>query len=271
MMLRSRGRTSRHGGSYAEGVPHAQPGVSSRSEHHPGKAPQPRGTPKVFHKPAPHRPRPLHLCACLFSALLWLLALPSASATPLPDFTSDEEAHQWLRKKSHYYDLMADDIDQRGGIRFGVFENPVKPGGMMENRDGKRRILLSNDLKGPSRLSILIFELTNAYQEKVHQEIDSRVRSGAITSPVEFGILHELVEYDGLRYHRFVLTELNAVIDGGIPRDMLTWINPKLTDLASYEIPLAFEYIETQAKSGHTAHYHKWFWTQKGRQKAHTR
>ena len=198
------------------------------------------------------------LVACMFS-----LAMPGlACAAPLPAFESDQEAHAWLRKNSHYYNLMAEDVDKRGGIGFGMLEN--RAGGMLKNEHGQRRILLAKDLKGAERLSIQIFELTNAYQEKLHTAVDERARNGTIKTQIEFGLLHELIEYDGLRYHRFVLAELDAVIDGGVPREMLTWINPKLTNLASYELPLAFEFVEAQAKSGHTGHYHKWFWTQKG-------
>jgi hypothetical protein len=197
----------------------------------------------------------------LVMCMLSLVLSGPAWAVPLPRFESDLEAHVWLRKNSHYYNLMAEDVDKRGGIGFGTLEN--RAGGMLENEHGRRRILLAKDLKGAERLSIHIFELTNAYQERLHTAVDERVRNGTIKMQIEFGLLHELIEYDGLRYHRFVLAELDAVIDGGVPREMLTWINPKLTNLASYELPLAFEFVEAQAKSGHTGHYHKWFWTQK--------
>jgi hypothetical protein len=184
-------------------------------------------------------------------------------AASLPAFDADHAAHLWLRKHSPYYNLMTEEVERRGSIAFGVLED--RSGGMMESGAGQaqRRILLSKDLKGAGRLSIQIFELTNAYQQRLHEEVDQRARSGAIGTPTEFGLLHELIEYDGLRYHRLVLAELNAVLEDGIPREMLTWINPKLTDLASYELPLAFEYVKGQAESGHTAHYHEWFWKQK--------
>jgi hypothetical protein len=40
---------------------------------------------------------------------------------------------------------------------------------------------------------------------------------------------------------------------------MLTWINPQLTTLASYSLPLAHDYLESQNKGGHTDHYRKYF------------
>lgn len=200
---------------------------------------------------------------------LFIIAATQVHAVSLPAFESDQEAHHWLKKHSPYYNLMAEDVERRGGITFGRLED--RPGGMLEHGSGQaqRRILLAKGLKGAERLSIQVFELTNAYQQRLHDEVDERARNGAVETPAEFGLLHELIEYDGLRYHRFVLSELNAVLDGGVPREMLAWINPKLTDLASYELPLAFEYVSAQAKSGHTAHYHRWFWRQKGAKPVH--
>lgn len=195
-----------------------------------------------------------------FFLFIWVAC--SAAAERLPRFASDEEAHAWLREKSAYYRMMAADVDKRGGVRFGVLDG--RTGGMAETRKGQKYILLADNLTGPARVSILIFELTNFFQEKAHAEIDERARNGKITTPVEFGLLHELIEYDGLRYHRFVLAELDVILDGGVPREMLTWVNPALTTLASYELPLAFAFVEAQAKSGHTDHYREWFWRQAG-------
>jgi hypothetical protein len=203
----------------------------------------------------------------LIGTLLTVSAV-KVHAASLPEFDSDRAAHLWLRKNSPYYNLMAEEVERQGGVAFGILEE--RSGGMVEHDPGqaRRRILLAKDLKGAQRLSIQIFELTNAYQQRLHDEVDERARRSAIETPAEFGLLHELIEYDGLRYHRFVLAELNAVLEGGIPREMLTWINPKLTNLASYELPLAFEYVKAQGESGHTAHYHRWFWKQKGAESA---
>jgi hypothetical protein len=87
---------------------------------------------------------------------------------------------------------------------------------------------------------------------------DRRAATGAIKNAEVFALRHELIEYDGLRYHRDVLSELDKSM-GGIPREMLTWINPRLTTLDSYSLPLAHNYLESQNKGGHTDHYRKYF------------
>lgn len=201
---------------------------------------------------------PVVWCVCA----LFIITPCHAQSIALPDFASDLEAHAWLRKHSPYYNTMAEEVEKAGAVSYGILK--ARAGGLVERGSGGRRILLAKDLKGAHRISVQIFELTNLYQQKRHDAVDERARLGTIKTPEEFGLLHELIEYDGLRYHRFVLAELDAVLEGGIPREMLTWINPELTNLASYELPLALEFVEAQAKGGHTAHYHAWFWTQKG-------
>ena len=190
----------------------------------------------------------------LLFLLLLCFAWP-ACAGELPRFSSDEEADAWLRKQSPYYAMMAEDVDRRGGYKFRTANHRK---GMVLYERGQRYIEMNEALAGPERVSILIFELTNAHQEARHQEVDARARDGRIRDAIHFGLLHELVEYDGLRHHRKVLAELDKTV-GGVPREMLTWLNPALTTLASYELPYAFVYVEAQAKSGHTAHYHRWF------------
>ena len=170
-------------------------------------------------------------------------------------FANDEDADAWLRSKSSFYDAMAREVDERGGYTFRTWDQPR---GNVVYANGTRYIELNRGLKGSERLSILIFEITNAFQDAKHCEIDQRARSGAIKTAEEFALRHELIEYDGLRYHRDVLSELNKSM-GGVPRDMLTWINPRLTTLDSYSLPLAHDYLESQNKGGHTDHYRKHF------------
>ncbi len=197
-------------------------------------------------------------CALLFFLMVMCKpAMVLSAGETLPVFSTDEAAHAWLKTKSPWYERMSTEVQQRGGVTFGVLEPERGSQGLVESREGRRHILLSSALKGAARLSILIYELTNVYQETAHAEVDRRAHEGSIRSAEEFALLHELIEYDGLRYHRFVLAELDAVLEGGIPRDMLNWINPKLTTLASYELPLAYVYVKTQAENGHSAHYMK--------------
>ena len=176
-------------------------------------------------------------------------------ATELPSFASDEDTDAWLRSKSPFYDSMAREVDGRGGYTFSSCDQPQ---GTVVQENGVRYIQLNPNLKGAERLSILIFEITNAFQDTKHIEIDQRARTGAIANAEIFALRHELIEYDGLRYHRDVLSELDKSI-GGIPREMLTWINPRLTTLESYSLPLAHDYLEDQNKGGHTDHYRKYF------------
>ena len=150
---------------------------------------------------------------------------------------------------------MARQVDGRGGYTFRSWDQPR---GTVVQADGTRYIQLNPALKGGERLSILVFEITNAFQDAKHIEIDQRARTGVIQNAEVFALRHELIEYDGLRYHREVLSELEKAL-GGIPREMLTWINPQLTTLASYSLPLAHNYLENQDKGGHTDHYRKHF------------
>lgn len=187
----------------------------------------------------------------------FLLTLSAAAhASDLPTFDSDAAADKWLRESSPYYRIMASNIDSRTGYSFRRSDR--LPGGTVYSESGKPVIELSNSLSGAKRISILIFELTNVYQNSQHQEIDRGAAEGRITTAREFGILHELVEMDGLRHHRVVLEELDRRLQG-IPAEMLRWINPRLNKLSDYNLPFAYDYIKAQEAGGHTKHYHEWF------------
>lgn len=173
----------------------------------------------------------------------------------LPLFASDMEADTWLRSMSPSYASMAKEIDRRGGYSFRSWDQKR---GTVVHENGNRYIQLNPALKGAERLSILIFEITNAFQDTKHLKIDEAARTGAIDNAEVFALRHELIEYDGLRYHRDVLLDLDKSL-GDIPREMLTWINRQLTTLESYRLPLAHDYLESQNRSGHTDHYRKYF------------
>jgi len=189
---------------------------------------------------------------CLVFLLLLTLF---CRAGDLPAFKTDQEADGWLRGKSPYYAMMAKDMEKRGGYKIRNGDHRL---GMYLTDDGQKYIELNPEIKGALRVSVIIFELTNAFQEVKHIEIDQRVRDGAIKNADVFALRHEMIEYDGLRYHRFVLAELDKLL-GGIPREMLTWLDPGLSNLDGYHLPLAHDYLEAQEKGGHTAHYRKYF------------
>lgn len=197
-----------------------------------------------------------------FLLRVWLgILLTHAAVAAPPVFASDEEADTWLKNSSAFYAKMADAVTKRGGYKFRTF--PGGQGGMMRVEKDGHVIELSDTLSGPERVSVLIFEMTNAFQQPKHGAIDQRVINGEVTDPIHFGLLQELIEYDGLGLHRRVLEELQAS-SGEIPAAMFAWVTNGAKTFADYRVPLAADYIDAQAKSGHTAHYHKWFWVQKG-------
>ncbi len=191
--------------------------------------------------------------------LMFVCLAASAWAGDLPDFDSDYAADQWLREHSAYYQKMVAEIEKRTGYTFR--RSGEIPAGLLVWESGRMVVEMSNKLSGAKRVSILIFEITNGYQSAKHQEVDAGANSGRITSPREFGILHELVELDGLRHHRAVLEDLDQTIHG-IPAAMLEWIVPDLKTLHDYQVPYAYDFLKAQEASGHTGHYHEWFYKQ---------
>lgn len=180
-----------------------------------------------------------------------------AAGGGLPEFASDQTRDEWLRTNSPFYRSMAESIDRNGGYQFR--RGTKHPMGLVTYDHGQRFIELHDSLTGPKRLSILVFEITNAFQQSKHDEIDAAARNGSLTSAREFGVRHELIELDGLRLHRRVLIELEAAIATPLPAEMLSWIGPDVTTLATYEVPFAHDFIKAQETGGHTAHYWKWF------------
>ena len=193
----------------------------------------------------------------VFALLSATLILASFSwGGEFPAFESDFATDQWLREHSGYYRMMSDAVQAKTKYTFA--RSAQIPGGDVKMEDGKLVIELSDTLTGAKRVSILIFELTNCYQQPQHREIDEAAASGRLTTAREFGILHELVEMDGLRHHRFVLEDLDRELKG-IPPVMLQWINPKLQKLSDYNVPFAYDHIKAMEKGGHTQHYYDWF------------
>jgi hypothetical protein len=184
---------------------------------------------------------------------LLLLLVPSiACAAGLPDFESDQQADRWLREHSSSYQRMAEVVDRRGGYAFAP--NAEIRGGLAYFKDGRGHIELNDSLKGPHRVSVIMFEVTNLYQEQRHQGVADRVRRGELNNPAAFGLWREMIEYDGLRMHHDMLLELKPVLDT-VPPEMITWVSSTAKTFAEYQLPYAYDYLKAQEKSGHTAHY----------------
>lgn len=189
--------------------------------------------------------------------LLLLILLPCALlAGELPQFDSDQAADQWLRARSPFYLRMAEGVDRRGG--YEIYATTDYPGGVAYTRDGRGYIGLNDSLKRAHRVSVLIFELTNLHQEDRHQEVAQRVRTGRLDCAVEFSLLREMIEFDGLRLHWWVLRELQQHLDP-VPPEMITWVSSTAKTFAEYQPPFAYDYIKAQMASGHTDHFMRLF------------
>ena len=174
----------------------------------------------------------------------------------IPAFTNDVATDQWLRKQSPSYLRMAEYVDRKWGTEFGIATN--SPGGLAYLKEGKGHIDLNETLKGAHRVSVIVFEMTNLYQQDRHEEITTPVRRGELQDATKFAMLRESVEYDGLRLHREVLVELERVV-GELPPEMITWVSCTATNLSTYALPYAYDYFKAQAKGGHTEHYYRLF------------
>lgn len=196
-----------------------------------------------------------------FLLALLMLAL-RAVAGELPAFDTDAAADRWLREHSASYRTMATQVDDRGGYSFqGSDELSL---GMVDWKDDKPVITLANTLTGAKRLSILIFTLADIYESPQHDIVDDDAAEGRIATAREFTILHVLVQLDGLRHHRDVLEDLERQGEG-VPAEMLQWIDPGLTKLSGYQLPMAYEFVKSQEAGANGPYYREQFYKQKAK------
>lgn len=172
-----------------------------------------------------------------------------------PEWTADRAIDTWLREKSPYYKSMADNVGGSGGYEFRVTNREIP---WLAIEAGIRYIELPDKLRGPERVSQIIAAIGNLLQYPKHAEIDEEVKAGKIDSAAEFAILHELVEFDGLRLHRQVLEEIAKDL-GGVPKEMYRWINARSAGGLIYEIPMLYDFIKTCEASGRFARYKERF------------
>lgn len=192
----------------------------------------------------------------LLRALLPILFTLSAALHADDWAQSGEKLHQQLQQRSNYYRYLTEQISARHRLRFRD-STEIALGTVVS--DGKTlEIQLNPQLTGNHRATVMIWEIANAYQREIFDEIGRRARSGEISDAKEYGLRMELVEYSSFRHHKQVLDELQRSV-GNINGDYLFFINPSLKNLNQYNLPYVHDYIDAQAKSGHTAHYERWF------------
>lgn len=176
-----------------------------------------------------------------------------------PSFETDTEADQWLRKTSATYAAIAGSIESNRdvhGYRFAARDDIRR--GMVARVDGYLEIQLNVELSGPDRLTTLIFEMANASRFPDHQQVDLAVDRGLITTPEQFGLANEMIEYEALKLHRQVLIEIESRA-GALPAGFFYFVTPAPRSIEDYRLPGLYQYLKAQKESGHTAHYYRWF------------
>ncbi|MHC4198427.1 MAG: hypothetical protein ACYSU0_00350 [Planctomycetota bacterium] len=177
----------------------------------------------------------------------------------LPSFKTDTEADSWLKETSVTYAALARGIESDRnyrGYRFATRDDIRR--GMVARVDGYLEIQLNAGLSGPDRLTTLIFEMANASRFPDHQQVDLAVDRGLITTPEQFGLANEMIEYEALKQHRQVLIEIASRV-GELPAGFYYFVTPAPRSIEDYRLPGLYNYLKAQKESGHTAHYYRWF------------
>jgi hypothetical protein len=188
-----------------------------------------------------------------------LASASSLHAMNFPSFKTDAETDQWLRENSATYASITAGINARKdirGYRFASKENVRR--GMVLWSDGCLEIQLNTELSGVNRVTTLIFEVANGSRHRDHQQIDLAVDLGVIRTPEEFGLAHEMIEYEALRIHRQILLEIETSA-GPLPTEFFYYVTPKPRSTKDYQLPALSQYLKAQKESGHTSHYYKLF------------
>lgn len=185
----------------------------------------------------------------------------AAETTAPPDWETCRDnavIDAFLRDASPLYAAMARLVEFDGGYEVGDVD------GLELGRwnAATRKVEVGSHLAGARRATILAFEMTNAYQQRLHTEVDQAVPAGKITTESEFALRHELIEYDGLRLHRELLEEIEQKL-GKLPPAFFFYSDGKLATVAEYRLPLVSDYVKHMESSGHSASYYEWFRVQK--------
>jgi hypothetical protein len=198
-------------------------------------------------------------CDQLPEAMVAHVAVILVSAIDYGSLKTDAETDKWLRDNSGIYARIAEEIMTRkdvSGYRFATKENVRR--GMVEWLDGYLEIQLNKGLSGADRVTTLIFEMANASRHQDHQQIDLAADEGLIRTPEEFGLAHEMIEFEALRIHRQILMELDSRA-GPLPTEFFYFVTPTPRSIKDYQLPDLFQYLKTQKEAGHSDHYYKAF------------
>jgi hypothetical protein len=170
-----------------------------------------------------------------------------------------EDADSLLRKFSKTYENMADYVKSHGGYRIAT-EDTEFFGCWFS---GRRLITLRPDVKGARMVSVLAFEMTNAFQNYEHLKVDRDARNGLLNME-QFVERHETIEYHGQLMHYQVIKELSSVF-GELPKEMFILnIPPNKKDLTSWIFPDLETVLKAQNDAGHSDFYRRWYPYQRG-------
>ncbi len=191
--------------------------------------------------------------------LALLLCSRTVAAEPAVDVDFDgckdnAAIDSFLRKASPLYGAMARIVELDQAYQFKD-KTDLEAG---KWNAAERTIEIHSRLKGAKRASVIAFEMTNAFQQRLHTEVDLAAAGGTITTESEFALRHELIEYDGLRLHREMLKEIEAAL-GKLPPEFFFFSNPKPASVAEYKLPLVVDYVKQMKGTGHTAFYYQRF------------
>jgi len=190
---------------------------------------------------------------------LALIVQCAVAGAAVPEFKTDQAADLWLRQASATYARAVKEIAARKNVRgHRIVTRKDVPMGMAARVGDMMEIQLNPKLTGARRVSTLMFEMANAYRFDAHEAIDLAADRGLITTAREFGLAHEIYEYEALRIHREMLIEI-AAAHGPLDKAFFYFVTPAPRSIATYRLPSLYTYLKTQKDSGHTEHYYKHF------------
>ena len=170
-----------------------------------------------------------------------------------------EDADSLLRKFSKTFANMADYVRSHGGYRIATEDTEFFGCWFGE----RRLITLRHDVKGARMVSVLAFEMTNAFQNLEHLKVDKDARKGLL-SMEQFVEMHETIEYQGQLMHCQVIKELSSVF-GDLPKEMfIVNVPPNKKDLTSWVLPDFEAVLKAQNDSGHSDFYRRFYHYQRG-------